>query len=244
MPDHEDQIRNNSNQSTQEQRNGPSMPGAQQNQGQSQNEPLNISNIPPELYQAICNHVTQTLFSQLHINPPNLASQSQSNIPTVLQPHRKANRWPEWDGNVMSFEAHVYSLRIKIEEDKQLLGSDRSICLGIFNSIPTEKQPRILQWYRTGGPTKNHNWEQFLDHIVDQFEDKQARQNARSQLQRMRMGPNQYFLDFLQDFELKLSQCGNESYTDEAKIALLENGINETLSNLLLNKSLPDDDYA
>ena len=60
----------------------------------------------------------------------------------------------------------------------------------------------------------------------------------------MRMGPNRYFLNFFKDLELKLSQCGNWSYTDEAKIALLENGINETLSNLLLNKSLPDDTYA
>ena len=94
-----------------------------------------------------------------------------------------------------------------------------------------------MQWYRSGGPDKTHNWELFLHHIVDQLENKKARQTARSQLQRMRMGFNQLFIDFLQDFELKVSQCDCIHWSDDMKISLLENAINSTLRNLLLSKS-------
>ncbi|KAI1004749.1 hypothetical protein K3495_g3465 [Podosphaera aphanis] len=100
-----------------------------------------------------------------------------------------------------------------------------------------------MHWYRTGGSEKTHNWEIFLEHIVDQLENKQARKTARIQLQRMRMGSSQLFIDFLRDLELKLSQCVCTHWSDDMKFSLLENGINSSLRNLLSSKSLPDDDY-
>lgn len=60
----------------------------------------------------------------------------------------------------------------------------------------------------------------------------------------MRMGKNQLFVDFLQDFELKITQCNCSHWPDDSKISLLESGINHTLRNILLSKSLPEDDYT
>lgn len=239
---------------TQEQQSGSQIPQEQPSPEFQQSDSNIAYNIPPEVYQTICEKVTQQILSQLRnspaqsVNPPPNHQSPQIQIPTqtqlpppVLQ--REASKWPVWDGNSTTFEAHVYSLRVKIEEDRQLLGSDRSICFNIFNSVPTEKRLRIQQWFQKGGPDGSHNWQAFLTHFNDQFENKQARQTSRSQLQRMRMGTNQYFHDFLQDFELKISQCGSSGYTDEMKISLLETAINPSLTNLLLNKSLPDNDY-
>lgn len=57
----------------------------------------------------------------------------------------------------------------------------------------------------------------------------------------MRMGSSQFFVDHLQDFELKVAQCGGMS--DSSKIMHLDTGINAKLRLLLLSKSLPDDNY-
>lgn len=59
----------------------------------------------------------------------------------------------------------------------------------------------------------------------------------------MRMGAHQMFSDFLQDFEIKLSQCGGQNIDDETKIYQLETAINVRLRDLLLSKSLPTNDY-
>ncbi|KAI1008181.1 hypothetical protein K3495_g65 [Podosphaera aphanis] len=60
----------------------------------------------------------------------------------------------------------------------------------------------------------------------------------------MRMGPTQYFVDYLQEYEFKISQCGRTGWTDEYKIKYLEIAINAPLRQLLMNKNLPEDDYA
>ncbi|KAI0994023.1 hypothetical protein K3495_g14160 [Podosphaera aphanis] len=214
---------------------------------QSNNLPINNQDITEQmtgvqLSQDEANRETHQLATQTA--PPIPPTSEQQLIPaTPLACQKKPNKWPIWDGSIVSFESHILNLRIKIEEDREFLGSNRSICLGIFNSLPVDKQPRVMHWYRTGGPEKTHKWESFLEHIVDQLENKQARQTARNQLQRMRMGSNQLFVDFLQDFELKLSQCDCTHWSDDMKISLLENGINSSLRHFLPSKSLPDDDY-
>ncbi|CAD6499368.1 BgTH12-03485 [Blumeria graminis f. sp. triticale] len=64
------------------------------------------------------------------------------------------------------------------------------------------------------------------------------------QLGRMQMGATQYFVDYLQEYELKISQCGKTGWTDEYKIMHLEIAINALLCQLLMNKNLPEDNYA
>ncbi|KAI1000302.1 hypothetical protein K3495_g7893 [Podosphaera aphanis] len=153
--------------------------------------------------------------------------------------HAEHNNLP----NLSQTQYEMLYSRLKIEEDRSLLGLDRAICLGIFNSIPKEKQNRVPHWFETGGPLKNHSWVDFLNHIEQEFEDKQARQAAGNLLYRMRMGPNQYFCDFLLDFQMKLSQCGGTEWPDSSKIMKLNSSINDYLSDCLVSKDLPDDDF-
>lgn len=159
-------------------------------------------------------------------------------------PQKKISKWPEWDGNAESFSTHLFLLRAKIEEDNQFLGSARAICLEIFGSVPASKQPRIAHWIKTGGSGGVHDWDEFLKYLAEQFEDKQAKQAAGDLLGRMRMGATQYFVDFLQDYEFRLSQCDGLGWADGLKIIHLNIGINSTLRDKLVTKSLPDDDYV
>ncbi|KAI1006398.1 hypothetical protein K3495_g1823 [Podosphaera aphanis] len=163
--------------------------------------------------------------------------------PVFLANFSTQSQWPMWDGMITSINSHVFQMKVKIEEQRGMLGSDRNVCLSIFNSIPSEKHPRILNWFETGGPDLKYNWVDFLEHLKAQFGDKQARQVAGNLFNRMRMGSCQYFSDFLTEFEIKLSQCGGTRRDDESKISLLETAINAPLRQLLLSKSMPTDDY-
>jgi zinc knuckle protein len=164
--------------------------------------------------------------------------------PATTTIQRKATKWPVWDGKTDSFKTHACLLRVKIEEDRSILGTDRAICMGMFNSIPADKRPRISHWFETGGPTGGYDWEEFLGVLKDKFEDRQAKQTAGDQLSRMRMGITQHFADYLQDFEFKLSQCDGLGWPDRTKIIYLNNSINSKLREKLVSKSLPDDDYT
>ena len=243
----------------QEQPSRPAMSQEQQNQLPQHNEAINLSAISPALYQALREQLTSEIRSQLsqplqpasesNLRPSStplssyVAQAPQSNLQFPSQVPTSISQWSLWDGLVSSFDSHILQVQIKIEEEKAFLGSNRSICLGIFRSIPTAKQPRIIHWFETGGADRSHDWEKFIVHVKSQFQNKQARQTAGNLLKRMRMGQNQYFTDFLQDFELKLSQCGGIDWSDCNKIIYLDTGINAKLRQLLLNKSLPDDDY-
>ncbi|KAI0994750.1 hypothetical protein K3495_g13429 [Podosphaera aphanis] len=232
--------------STSEQPSRPQMPQEQPSQP-PQPTGVNLSGITAAQYQAIRNIIIAEISNQNALPPPPVPHTVPSPIPNTI-PHipqsKHPSKWPVWDGSVLSFDSHVFLLRIKIEEDRNILGSNRAICFDIFRSIPTDKQPRILHWLETGGPDRNFDWEQFLKHLKDQFENKQARQTAADLLGRMRMGANQYFTDFFQEYELKLSQCGGTEWTDSTKIMHLEIGIKAPLRQLLMNKNLPDDDYT
>lgn len=227
---------------------------------EQQNRPLQnpgasyLSAIPPDIYAALREQLTREILSQLP--NPILETQpqyAQSSNPLAYTPNSKdtsqqipppstVNQWPVWDGLQTTFDSYLFQIRVKIEEERNFLGSNRSICLNIFRSIPPIKQPRILHWFEIGGPNGNYQWDLFLNHIKEQFENRQARQTAGNLLQRMRMGENQFFIDYLQDFELKVSQCGG-SWSDNNKIMHLDTGLNSRLRLLLLSKSLPDDDY-
>ncbi|KAI1005870.1 hypothetical protein K3495_g2354 [Podosphaera aphanis] len=109
--------------------------------------------------------------------------------------------------------------------------------------MPSKRQPRVLHWAETGTPKGDYSWQEFLNHVKEQYGDKQTRQTASNLLHRMRMGANQYFPDYLEDFELKQSHCGKTHLDDGTKISKLDTRISATLRQLLLTKSLPENNH-
>ena len=59
----------------------------------------------------------------------------------------------------------------------------------------------------------------------------------------MRIGSDQYFVDFLQNFEYKLAQYNGLAWPDNAKIIRLNSAINAKLADALITVDLPDDNY-
>ncbi|KAI0997616.1 hypothetical protein K3495_g10572 [Podosphaera aphanis] len=104
--------------------------------------------------------------SYLHQQPylPHQTHPTQLSQPLFINSTRQPSQWPVWDGLSASFNAHLFFLRIKVEEDRAILGSDRAICYDISRSVPSKKQPRIQNWLETGGLVGKYDWNQFLDH--------------------------------------------------------------------------------
>ncbi|KAI1001981.1 hypothetical protein K3495_g6220 [Podosphaera aphanis] len=154
-----------------EQQSGSSNPQEQLGHTQQQSELNTLANLPPELFKAISEKFAKEILSQFQ-NPSHPPPPPIQPIPPSVNLQKQASKWPTWDGNYSSYSAHIFSLRVKIEEDSLLLGSNRLICFNIFNSIPIERQPRISHWYQTGGPNGSHDRQAFLAFITEQYEDK------------------------------------------------------------------------
>lgn len=173
----------------------------------------------------------------------NVMSQDESLNRSLCK--KKESKWPEWDGNVESFRSYIFELVVKIEEDRQMLGSDRAVCLGMLGTLPKDKKSRVSNWFESGGPAGNYNWKGFVEHFKYNFEDKRARLTAVKELTQMKQGSRQSFNDFFQQFEFKLAQCGGLHWDSPLKVSHLNNGLNETLEKALIGIDLPpDDDYA
>lgn len=163
----------------------------------------------------------------------------------AVQPlKKKETPWPKWDGTAENFGFYATQVEVKVEEDRHLLGNDRSICLGMISTLPESRQPRVAHWFQSVGPRENYNWRLFLAHFRELFEDQQAQQTAGDQLSRMRQGAHQPFESFLHDFEYKLAQCGGSGWADSARIIPLNNAINDPLKRALISvTTLPANDY-
>ncbi|RKF64428.1 putative eka-like protein [Erysiphe neolycopersici] len=110
---------------------------------------------------------------------------------------RKEVVWPSWSGTSESFGFYLARLKAKIEEDLNMLGPNRAICLSVIETLPETKQYLVGHWFERGGDDGKFRCEDLLNHFRDQFEDRELKMAACQSLTKMRQGSQQYFRDFL-----------------------------------------------
>lgn len=157
---------------------------------------------------------------------------------------KNASSWPEWDGSKELYPTFIIQLAAKIDTDWELLGGHKAVCMDMMNTIPKTLRTRISQWFSTGGPNGDWNYELFITHFNDNFEDKSSIRTANEKLTRMRQGQHQTFASYLNDFEHLLAQSGGLKWEGYVKINSLYLGLNEKLTNHLMLVSLSDTDYT
>jgi hypothetical protein len=101
----------------------------------------------------------------------------------------------------------------------------------------------VFQWFLSEGPYKDWNIDEFLLHLKDKFENKEAVQTAGNELQRMRINNFQKFDSLLNDFEFKLALYKKAEWPDRNQILRLNAIINAKLLNALITVNFPNNDY-
>lgn len=153
--------------------------------------------------------------------------------------------WPSWDGKPESLNCFLYEIEVKIEEDRHELGSNRAICYRMLGTIPSAKKKFVSSWFQRGGDAVTYDWREFLGHFKKKFEDKKCHIEARNAFMHMTQGAHQYFKDFIEDFETKLSQCGGDDWDSFTKIAMLDAKLNPALQKYLIPVTRPEEwDYS
>ncbi|KAI0995338.1 hypothetical protein K3495_g12844 [Podosphaera aphanis] len=158
-----------------------------------------------------------------------------------VAPRKKELPWPKWDGKPESLFSFLFEVEVKIEEDREILGSNRAICLRMLGTLPPAKKHRVTSWFRKGGDDGTFDWREFLNHFGEKFEDKKTYIEARNAFMHMTQGAHQYFKDFVEDFEYKLSQCGGDDWDSFTKIAILDAKLNPALQKCLTPVNRPDE---
>ncbi|KAI1004598.1 hypothetical protein K3495_g3612 [Podosphaera aphanis] len=132
------------------------------------------------------------------------------------------------------YPTYIIQLTRKIEADWDLLGGSKAVCMGMMNTIPKNLRSRVSHWYTTGGPDNNWDYELYIDHSNDNFEDKTSVRTANEKSSRMMQGKNQTFASYLNDFEHMLTQARGINWEGYLKINGLNLGLNESLTKLLM----------
>lgn len=152
----------------------------------------------------------------------------------------------KWDGDQKEFPFYMQLLEARIEEEWDGKISDKSICLDMVNSLPVNKRPRVAGWFNERAEDNKYNWRQLAQHFRNQFEDKQARLAASEKLLRMEQNDQQFFGDFIKDFEYQVAiSGGNRTWTPVSKVNILNAAINDSLRKALVPVKLPpEDEYS
>ena len=153
------------------------------------------------------------------------------------------SKWPEWDGKSEHYNSYIELLAAKIDVDWEKLGGHKAVCIDMMNSIPLTLRNRVSQWFSTGGPDGDWNYELFISHFNDNFGDKTAARTAGDRLTRIRQGEHQIFADFLNDFEYMLAQAKGLKWEGRVKVNQLSASLNKRLSDYLVAVNTSDDDY-
>lgn len=165
------------------------------------------------------------------------SQQHPQQIPSII---RNNPSLPTWNGKQEDFRFYLDRLRIRVEKELAPCKESSSICLDIIDTIPEEKKSRIAPWFSECKIKNKFDWEDLLDRLFHEFEDNQAQQSAIEVVQRMEQGQNQYFHDFLKDFERKVAMSGgNEIYTPAMKTMQLKASLNSRLRRALVGVKLP-----
>ena len=186
-------------------------------------------------------HSASSSSSLVYDNPIAMASQNPTpeQVTTVCEKFpTKEIMLPKWDGKKETYATFKFKLELKIEVLGPWLGSNKLICLGILECLPENKQNRVSSWLMRQGNTGMYDWREFLAFIHKQFDNRQAGLEAGVALTRMRQGDHQYFEDFLQDFEYKLSLCEGDSFGSAAKLILLHAAINDQTRDALIGNDI------
>ncbi|KAI0991086.1 hypothetical protein K3495_g17101, partial [Podosphaera aphanis] len=166
-----------------------------------------------------------------------LIGNNQRSTPVTLRPPpsgtKKASPWPEWDGTKELYDTYIMQLTNKIESDWDLLGGHKSVCMDMMSTLPKNLRSRVSCWASTGGPNADWNYEQFIVHFNDNFEDKTSSRVAGEKLSRMRQGQHQTFASYLTDFEYMLALAKGIHWEGRVKIKDLSLGLNDRLTDLL-----------
>ena len=142
------------------------------------------------------------------------------------------------------YPTYVIQLTAKIEADWELLGGHKAVYMDMMNKIPKNLRNCVSHWSTTGGPQYNWDYELYINHFNDNFEDKTWVRTSSEKLSRMRQGKHQSFASYLNDFEHLLTQARGINWEGWMKINGLSLGLNESLTKLLLPCTLSDTNYT
>lgn len=151
---------------------------------------------------------------------------------------KEASRWPQWDGTSEAYDLYIAQLSTKIESDWEFLGGHKSVCNEMINTLPKDRKLRVSQWFSCGGPNKNWDYQLFMQHYNNNFQDKTSARAAHRTLSNMKQGEHQTFANFLNDYEYTLARARGLNWEDSLKINFLYTGLNKRLTKALFSKEL------
>lgn len=167
--------------------------------------------------------------------PDNLQAIPAPAIPTV---HMARAALPKWSGKAEDFSFYIRRLEARINREWATHVDPCSICLDMIDTLPDEKKTRVAAWFEESSRQGAFSWQNFVEHFRHQFDDKEARQAASEYVARMEQGYNQFFLDFLKDFEYRIAPC-REAFTPLGKSIQLKASLNSRLRRALVGVKLP-----
>ena len=129
--------------------------------------------------------------------------------------YRPIIQWPKWSGNPSDFPAFLISLEGAAEE----YPNDRSFCYSVFSqSLPAEGQRRVAPWMRAQKRADKWSRDEFISHLEDLFNDRDATTRAQTKTNTLRQGPRQTFSTFRSIFEQLCSEADHLAPTGASKL--------------------------
>ena len=110
----------------------------------------------------------------------------------------------------------------------------------MIDTLPQELQTRKEEWFQDRQKSRNYSWRELFDHFSELFGDQHVLETAVEQFCRIQQGRNQYFHDYVKEFDYKVAMCGGEdTYIPQGKSLHLRMSLNSRVKKALIGPPLP-----
>lgn len=81
-------------------------------------------------------------------------------------------KWPEQDGTKENCNTYIDQLAVNFDVDWEILDGLKAVCNDMMSTISTKRGNRFAVQFATGGPNGDWDYELFIEHFNENFEEK------------------------------------------------------------------------
>jgi len=143
------------------------------------------------------------------------------------------SKFPDWETEMV----------MKLNADHEFIGAPRDQFYFIYQCLGGAARNTMAPYFREGGPNKDYNPQDFMQHLKDHYTDPNAVARATQELFSIRQGTNESFASFISRFERQIAEAQATTWPDSAKLGSLLQAITPRLRAVLATSRLPTDNF-
>lgn len=148
-----------------------------------------------------------------------------------------------FDGKKELFPAWKTTIQHILVADQEFIGDHHNQWVFIWSNLTAPVQNTVASFYEKWGPEAGYDPQVFLNYLESTYANPHEERVASQELEVMKQRSDEPFHTYIVRFEAKMAKAGGLRWTDGQKLRALERTLNDSILDVAMAMSIPDDNY-